>query len=85
MVQLPFTPDAQRRSLRATQTNRTFPPSFSSISATSGLVADLYRRDDRIEAVILDYEAATPATITRGGEHDVLRPAALTVTEVDVK
>ncbi len=84
-VQLPCTLNAQRRSLRAMQTNRTFPPSFSIISATSGLVADLYRRNDRIEALIFDYEATTPATITSGGEQHVLGPAALTVTEVDVK
>lgn len=58
---------------------RTFPPSLGLIAAESGIVADLYRSGDQIEAVVLDYDPATPATITSGDIRVTLPAAALTV------
>ncbi|MDP9313218.1 MAG: hypothetical protein M3R24_20430 [Chloroflexota bacterium] len=58
---------------------------FQCYSRAYSRFPDLYRRDDQIEALILDYQPTTPATMTSGGEQYVLPPAALTVTKVDVK
>jgi hypothetical protein len=48
------------------------------------LKADLYRRGDGIEAIVLDADPQTPATISSGGRSRVLPPASLTVTPLDV-
>jgi Glycosyl hydrolases family 38 C-terminal domain len=42
---------------------------YSLLSADSGLVADLLRRaDGQVQALALDYDPATPMTITAGGQ-----------------
>ncbi|HEY3232780.1 MAG TPA: glycoside hydrolase family 38 C-terminal domain-containing protein [Roseiflexaceae bacterium] len=83
-VQLPFAPATPLRKAgdRPTQA---FPTSLSLIAADSAIIADLYRRDDRVEAVILDYDPATPAAIEAGGRRIVTPPAALTTAGVDVR
>ncbi len=60
------------------------PASLSLLSASSGLVADLYRRGDRVEAVVLDYDPSVPATLAIGGKQIVLPGVALTVMPVQV-
>ncbi|HEX9438034.1 MAG TPA: glycoside hydrolase family 38 C-terminal domain-containing protein, partial [Roseiflexaceae bacterium] len=83
-VQLPFAPATplQKAGDRPT---RGFPTSLSLIAADSAIIADLYRRDDRVEAVILDYDPATPAAIEAGERRIVTPPAALTTAGVDVR
>ncbi len=60
------------------------PTSFSLLSASSGLVADLYRRGDHVEAIVLDYDPATPATLTIGDKQTVLDGAALTLVSIEL-
>ena len=43
---------------------RAFPPSFSLSSADHGMIADLYRRDQQIEAVVLNPAPGEPAPLT---------------------
>ena len=83
-VRLPFAPATTLRKAGDRPT-RGFPTSLSLIAADSAIIADLYRRDDRVEAVILDYDLATPAAIESGERRIVLPPAALTMAGVDVR
>ena len=59
-------------------------PSFSLIGADQGLIADLYRRDDQIEAVVLGADPRIPVVITSGGKQTNLLAAALTVAPVEL-
>jgi len=81
-VQLPFMAAPGRFPVAAAA--RTLPRSFSLISADSGIIADLYRRDDQVEAIVLDSDPDTPATLSGGGPSRVLAPAPLTITSVVV-
>jgi hypothetical protein len=60
------------------------PPTFSLISADNGIIADLYRQHDRLEAVVLAGDPTIPATLTGSSSPRVLAPAPLTITPVDV-
>jgi hypothetical protein len=81
-VQLPFMATPGRFPVAAAA--HSLPPTFSLISADNGIIADLYRRDDRIEALVLAGDPNTPATLTGGGPPRVLPPAPLTITPVEV-
>jgi hypothetical protein len=81
-VQLPFMAAPGRFPVAAAA--HSLPPAFSLISADNGIIADLYRRDDRIEAVVLASDPDTPATLRGGGPPRVLAPAPLTITPVIV-
>jgi hypothetical protein len=63
---------------------RALPARLSLIGADSGIVADLYRSGDQIEAVVLDADPGTPATISSGGQQRTLPPAALTIIPVEL-
>jgi hypothetical protein len=80
-VQLPFKAAPGRFPVAAAA--RTFPRSFSLISVDNGTLADLYRRDDTIEAIVLAGDPAIPATLIGGGPPRVLAPP-LTITPVVV-
>jgi len=80
-VQLPFAPRVLAFPLAAA---RSLPSSLSLIAAESAIIADLYRRGDGIEAIVLDADPQTPATISSGDRSRVLSPASLTVTPLDV-
>jgi len=80
-VQLPFM--AAPGSFPVAAVAQHLPPTFSLISVDNGIIADLYRRNDRIEAVILAGDSNTPATLT-GGSPRVLAPAPLAITPVEV-
>jgi len=81
-VQLPFMAAPGRFPVAAAA--RALPRSFSLISADHGIIADLYRRDGQIEAVILSVDPRTPMVITSGNKQTNLPPAALTVTPVEL-
>lgn len=81
-VQLPFMTAPGRFPIVAAA--RTLPPTFNLISADNGIIADLYRRDDQIEAVVLAGDPDTPTTLTGGDPPHVLAPAPLTITPVVV-
>jgi hypothetical protein len=81
-VQLPFM--AAPRRFPADAAVRSLPHSFSLISADSATVADLYRRDDRIEALVIDHDPATAALLVIGDQQTRLPPGALARVPVTV-
>jgi hypothetical protein len=54
------------------------------ISAESGLVADLYHREQQLEALVLDYDPASPATLHFDQKEIRLKGAWLTVVPVEL-
>ncbi|MGH2524929.1 MAG: hypothetical protein ACRDH2_20670, partial [Anaerolineales bacterium] len=80
-VQLPFT---AARILPLDSAAPTRPESFSLLSAEGGLVADLYRQGDHVEALVLNYDPASPVTLTVGGRQISVAGAALTRVPVDL-
>jgi hypothetical protein len=82
-VQLPFMPGSPVH-VPVDRAARTLPAALSLIAAESGIVADLYRRDNRIEAVILDLDPSTPVTISSGGKRRRLPPAPIAIVPVEV-
>jgi Glycosyl hydrolases family 38 N-terminal domain/Glycosyl hydrolases family 38 C-terminal domain len=82
-VQLPFLPGPPAL-VPVDRAARTLPAQLSLIAAESGIVADLYRRDNQIEAVILDLDPSTLATISSGGTHSQLPPAPIAVIPVEI-
>jgi hypothetical protein len=81
-VQVPFMASPGR--LPVAIAARTLPRSFSLIGANNGIIADLYRHNDRIEAVVLAGAPNTPATLSGSRAPRVLAPAPLTITSVSV-
>ncbi len=80
-VQLPFMQNATPRRYAIDRAGRMFPLSLSLIAAENGIVADLQRSDDQIEAVVLDLDPGTPVTISSGSEQRTpLPPASLTIS-----
>ncbi len=61
-VRLPF----QGQVSLPTTSAQSFPESHSLLSAESGFIADVYEQDGQTFAVVIDYDPATPVTITRG-------------------
>jgi alpha-mannosidase len=81
-IQLPFM--ASSGHFPVTRATHSLPRSFSLISADNGVIADVYRRHDRLEALVLAGDSNTPATLTSGGPSRVLAPAPFTITPVEV-
>jgi Glycosyl hydrolases family 38 N-terminal domain/Glycosyl hydrolases family 38 C-terminal domain len=82
-VQLPFPPGTPGH-FAVDRAAQALPPTLSLIGADSGIVADLYRSGDQIEAVVLDPDPGTPVTISSGGKQRTLPPASLTVTQTEL-
>jgi hypothetical protein len=78
-VQLPFV--GTRRPAIATL-DRSFPSTYSLMSAQSGIVADVNRRADRIEALVLDYDPASPAVLAVGEDRITLPGSPLSFAQV---
>jgi alpha-mannosidase len=81
-VQLPFLAAPGR--FPAAPATRTLPRSFSLIGADNGIIADLYRQNDQIKALILAGDPAAPATLVSNGASRALAPAPFTITPVVV-
>lgn len=81
-IQLPFMTAHGRFPIAATA--HSLPPTWSLISADNGIIADLYRRDNQIEAVVLAGDPATSVTLSSSGASRVLTPAPFTITPVVV-
>jgi hypothetical protein len=82
-VQLPFE-QMPPRVFAADPAARALPATFSVAAADSGMIADLYRRDGRIEALVIDLDPATPVSIAAGGTQTRLPPAAIARVPVTV-
>lgn len=83
-VQLPFDDRPSSRQFESDPTAPSFPTSVSLISAQSGLIADLYRRDHQVEAFVLDYDPASPAILHLGQKEIKLKGASFTVLPVEL-
>jgi len=82
-VQLPFSlAGTQQFSIDAAA--RALPPSFSLISADGGIIADLYRRDDRIEALVIDADPHSPITIASGDRQTHVPAAPFSLARVEL-
>ena len=82
-VQLPFLAQAVTCIPQSPISN--LPSSFSLLSAQSGIVADLYRQDNQVQAVVLDYDPATPVTLMADNGQIVLTESALTLAPLELK
>jgi hypothetical protein len=49
------------------------------MSADHGIIADLYRRNGQIEALVLNFDPQTPVTVSSGGAQTRLPAQALMV------
>jgi len=67
VVQVPFT-EGIFAFPRQSEAADPLPPTHSLIEAANGLVADLYRRGDQIEALLIGYDSNTPVQLTTGSQ-----------------
>jgi len=82
-VQLPFLAASAQQTFALDPAARALPSSYSLMSADHGMIADLYRRNDQVEALILNLDLRQPVTITSGATQTQIPPAALTVLPWD--
>jgi hypothetical protein len=80
-IHLPF---SSRKTLTP-GSNSNFPTTFSLLSAESALVLDLYENEAGTQAVIVDYDPATPATLNVNGQTISLPAEALSILPVKLK
>ena len=71
-VQLPFAGEMEVRQLENSQIDFPLPLTYSMLSTEGALIADLYRQDDQIMAVVLDYDPANAGVIQVGGQEVAL-------------
>jgi hypothetical protein len=58
---------------------------FSLISADNGLIVDLYRRGDQVEALVINYNPANPTTLQTGQTQTKLKGNWLEIVPVQLK
>jgi hypothetical protein len=63
-IQLPFRDDVYRLDIQPAAASH--PPLLSLLAAESGLIADVMQEGEQLKALILDYDPATPVTVTDG-------------------
>ena len=68
-VQLPFG-GTRRHALE--MPGRSFPTTYSLMLAQGGIIVDVSRRADRVEALVLDYDPSSPAVLTIGENRTTL-------------
>ena len=77
-VQVPFARDSWTFPQAAAAA--AFPPSFSLIEADGGLIADLYRRNGELEALVLAYDPKSPVRLVAGSQESLAAgPSPLTL------
>ena len=81
-VQLPF--ENRARQLPVVANAKKFSDSFSLLSADSGIVADLFSRNGAMNALVLDYDPESPATI-RAATNITLPNASINLTPVQLR
>jgi hypothetical protein len=80
-VQLPF---SATRSYTLQKSERSFPPVYSLMPAQSGIIADVSRRAGQVEALVLDYDPSSPATLQAGENQITLPGSPLNVTPIEL-
>jgi len=75
-VQIPFDEEVRIRELENLEVGSPLPLAFSLLSAQGAVIADLYREDEQIMAVVLDYDPANAGAI-QVGEEEVALPQSM--------
>ncbi|MEP6896000.1 MAG: hypothetical protein ABI986_10370, partial [Chloroflexota bacterium] len=78
-VQIPFDNEILPRQFNYESSSSTLPNIFSLLSAQNAMVTDLYREDNQIKAVILNYSPTQPATIQVSGQQIALPQSVFTL------
>ena len=84
-VQIPFKDTGKPYAYEVGDAARTLPASLSQISAQNGIIADLIRQDDQIQALTINYETASPMIVQIGGNQITIPPSAISLTPVTLK
>ncbi|MFN8388331.1 MAG: hypothetical protein U0X92_18215 [Anaerolineales bacterium] len=79
-IQLPFDKEIKTRGLEGLENSSPLPLAFSLLSARDAIVADLYRENDQVMAVILDHDPLNGGSIQAGGDVIALPQSAFTLT-----
>jgi hypothetical protein len=82
-VQLPF--EEHLRQFDIDPAAHSFPNSFSLVAAQNGIVADLYRRGDQVDAFVVNYDPSATATLHIGERRIALPSAPMTLFPVELK
>jgi hypothetical protein len=72
LVQLPFEDSGGPQPVTAPASGPSFPLQASLLSAQNAVVPDLFRQGDQIEAVVIRYDLASPASLQIGGRQITL-------------
>jgi hypothetical protein len=83
-VQLPFGVSTANR-FPLDPNARPFPTPFSLLSASSALIADVYRQDGSLQALVLDYDPGTPVTIRAGNKENALPEGPIAIIPIEGK
>jgi alpha-mannosidase len=81
-VQIPFNQTPRTYAYGVGDVARTLPASFSQISAQNGIIADLIRQGDQIQALTINYNPDLAAVIRVGDQQINVPPAAISMTTV---
>jgi hypothetical protein len=81
-VQLPFDEETKLRALENSEPGSLLPPTFSLLVAHNAVVADLYRKGNQIEALVLNYNPASSATIQVDAEEITLPQSVFTLMQL---
>lgn len=84
-MRLPFVDDERLRQVPLPATDRALARSVSLIAAENGLIIDVVRRGDHIEAVVLNQDPRRPAYLTYGSHQTTLGATSLTLQPVRLK
>jgi len=78
-VQLPFDEEMKIRESENLEIHPDLPLTFSLLSAQSAMIADLYRQDDQIMALVLDYDPTNAGVIQVEGQEITLPQSVFTL------
>ena len=78
-VQLPFDETTPLRQFENEVSIPDFPNSFSLLTSQNGVVADLYRQGQAIDAIVLNYNITSKANLQLAGQNVELTPSAFTL------
>ncbi len=81
-VQIPFDMSSSPRHFDDLPSSPPLPPSFSMLSGQNAIVADLYRMGEQVEALVLNYNPDTSATLKAGDQQIALPKKAFTLIPI---
>jgi hypothetical protein len=84
-IQIPFDNGVSPRQLNNDAASFTLPNTFSLLSTQNAIVSDLYRQDNQLKAIILNYSPMQPATLQISGEQINLPQSVFSVTPISLQ